>query len=150
MPGPAPKPDAQRRRTNAPMANTVRLPASGRQGPAPTPPEGLLPDYRKVWVELWSTPQAVAWERLGWTRVIGRYILLLQKVEGSFQSGKPSALMLGEVRQLEDRIGLTPMSMLRLRWEVDVEDEVAEMRSKPRKSARSRLKAVDPDAVAGS
>lgn len=149
MPGPAPKPDAQRRRTNAPLANTLRLPASGRRGPAPEPPAGLLPDYRKVWVDLWSTPQAVAWERLGWNRVIGRYIMLLQKVEASLENGKPSALMLGEVRQLEDRIGLTPMSMLRLRWEVDVEDEVADQRQKPRKPRR-RLKAVDTDAVARS
>jgi hypothetical protein len=36
-------------------------------------------------------------------------------------SEKPSARpsLLNETRQMEDRLGLTPMAMLRLRWEVD-------------------------------
>lgn len=27
-------------------------------------------------------------------------------------------MLMGECRQLEDRLGLTPMSLLRLRWEI--------------------------------
>ena len=134
MPGPVPKPPEQRRRRNAPMANTLRLPAEGRPGDAPSwPLSGSAP---ALWDELWATPQAVAWERLGWTRVVARYTnatLAAERVDA------PVALM-AEVRQLEDRLGLTPMAMLRLRWEVTA-DELDEKRqeSKPKRVER-RLK----------
>ncbi len=94
---------------------------------------------------MWATPHAVAWERMGWTRTVARYCRLLLSAE------EPDAAvtLLGEVRQLEDRLGLSPMSMRRLLWEV-VEDEVAELRDVERTSARVRLKAVERRAVAGS
>jgi hypothetical protein len=147
MPGPPPKPAGEVRRRNAPAANTVRLPAEGRFGAAPTwPLSGGSPD---VWDELWATPQAVAWERLGWTRVVARYVKVLGYCED------PESLsvgLLGEARQLEDRLGLTPMSMLRLRWEI-VADEISEKRdtkSAAAKSPRKRLKVVASDGVASS
>lgn len=34
--------------------------------------------------------------------------------------------LMAEARQLEDRLGLTPMAMLRLRWEISDDDAVAE------------------------
>lgn len=152
MPGPAPKPADQRRRRNAPLANTVKLPAEGRTGDAP---EWPLPWQRvveaKIWADLWATPQAAAWERMGTAtvRVVARYVRLLSLVEGPAddedRAPRTSAtLLLGEVRQLEDRLGLTPMAMLRLRWEI-VADDLAEKRegSAP---TRRRLKAVDPHA----
>ena len=71
MPGPAPKPDALRRRQNAPLANTVKLPSEGREGVTPDWPLSTVEPA--TWAELWTTPQAVAWERLGWTRVVARY-----------------------------------------------------------------------------
>ena len=127
MPGPAPKPDGQRRRRNAPMANTLKLPAEGRAGVAPEWPAGLEPSARArvVWDGLWSTPQAVAWERLGWTRVVARYAQMVATTErdlGEVEDPKvyasllrTQAALMPELRQLEDRLGLTPMSMLRLR-----------------------------------
>jgi hypothetical protein len=144
MPGPAPKPDGQRRRRNAPLANTTRLPAEGRRGSPPKwPLSGRQGETGKaLWAQLWATPQAVAWERLGWTRVVARYVrclLVAERVEA------PVAL-LGEVRQLEDRLGLSPISMLRLRWEI-APDEVAEQREQTSASAaedlRARLRAVE-------
>lgn len=45
---------------------------------------------------------------------MGRYTKLLLVAE---QPGAATGL-LAEVRQLEDRLGLTPMSMKRLQWEV--------------------------------
>lgn len=144
MPGPAPKPDARRR--NAPIANTLKLPAEGRSGPAPEWP--LSGNAPAVWDELWSTPQAVAWERLGWTRTVARYV----KVLGYCENPESVTVgLLGEARQMEDRLGLSPMSMLRLRWEI-ASDEVAEKRESKRpakKSPRERLKVVASD-VAGS
>jgi hypothetical protein len=68
-----------------------------------------------VWTALWVLPQAVAWERLHLTRVVARYA---QKLVAAERTDAPASL-LAEVRQLEDRLGLSPMAMLRLRWEID-------------------------------
>jgi hypothetical protein len=120
--GPAPKPEAQQRRKGRGLANgTTRLPSSGRRGESPTWP---LPKPTKrerlLWDEIWTTPQAVAWERLGWVREVAMYIRLLGICEGK----KPMAIALIERRQLADRLGLSPLAMLRLRWEItDVGDD---------------------------
>ena len=143
MPGPAPTKDP-RRRNATPSA--VQLPAEGRKGDAPTwPLNGKVSKAElATWESLWSTPQAVAWERQGpgTVRTIARYTRMLVAAE---RPGAKSTLA-GEVRQLEDRLGLTPMSMLRLRWEI-VADEVDARREGPKVT---RLKAVDPSALAGS
>lgn len=124
MPGPAPKPAEQRRRVNKTNA-LIRLPMSGRPGPAP---EWPLPrskpscDAMDLWKQLWATPQAVAWERFGWVRNVARYVTVCLTAESTLH---PAAL--AETRQLEDRLGLSPMAMLRLRWEMtDDAPEVAE------------------------
>ncbi|MFJ4418278.1 hypothetical protein [Streptomyces sp. NPDC088925] len=101
----------------------------------------------ELWVELWALPQAVAWERLGWTREVAQYVRWKVKAElGDLDASK-------EARQLADRLGLSPLAMLRLRWEITA-DEVGEQRqartTRAKKSARDRLKVVDSDAVAGS
>jgi hypothetical protein len=116
MPGPPPKDITQRRRRNAPLANTLHLPAQGRAGdPPPWPLNDPSEDELTIWIALWTTPQAVAWERLGWTRTVARYARFLLASEEP--SARPS--LLNETRQMEDRLGLTPMAMLRLRWDVD-------------------------------
>ncbi len=105
--GPTPKGSDQRRRRNAPLANTTVLPAEGRPGTAPDwPLDGPVPSF---WVKLWRRPQAVQWDRLGWVRPVARYARLTELTE----VGRPSALVLQEVRQLEDRLGLSPLAMLR-------------------------------------
>ena len=112
--GPPPKPASQRRRTNATVAMT-QLPAEGRKGESPEWPLASSAAYdENLWDELWCTPQAVIWERLGpgCIRVVARYVVLLAEAD----VGEPKAAM--EVRQIEDRLGLTPLAMLRLRWEV--------------------------------
>lgn len=111
MPGPAPKPASQRRRTNS-APGTVVLPAEGRSGEPPAWP--LAVREAPCWASLWKLPQAVAWERLHLVRVVARYAAALTLAE----SPDGSAAILGEVRQLEDRLGLSPMAMLRLRWEI--------------------------------
>lgn len=138
MPGPAPKDPASRRRRNAAVGKTL-LPAGGREGDAPVWP--LSSGEPDVWAELWASPQASAWERFGWTRVVARYALLLERSE---DVDAPAAI-LGEVRQLEDRLGLNPKSMRSLLWEV-TDDELSGKRdeSKPSKAAskRAQLKIV--------
>lgn len=112
MPGPPPSPNARRR--NARPAWRV-LPPEGRKGDPPPWPMGRPTKAAlSLWVDLWASPQAVAWEDLGWTRVVARYCKLLLAAERPKAPGS----LLGEVRQLEDRLGLSPMAMRRLQWEV--------------------------------
>lgn len=63
MPGPLPKP--QRRRRNTPTVPSTRLPAGGRKGRPPRPPESyaLGEAGRAWWRWAWATPQATAWDR---------------------------------------------------------------------------------------
>lgn len=145
MPGPPPKDPGQRRRRNA-APELVALPAEGRSGPVPTwPLSRATKSEAALWRELWATPQAAAWEQLGWTRIVARYVRCAIQVEGT----DPSTRLLAEVRQTEDRLGLTPLAMRRLGWTI-VRDEVSEARNVGRPRARERLRAVDPSAVAGS
>lgn len=141
MPGPPPKHPDQRRRRNA-APTLTQLPADGRKGTAPewplTKPSAA---EQRFWTDVWATPQAAAWERLGWVRTVARYVRVAVQAE----KPKAPAAVCGEARQMEDRLGLTPMSLLRLRWEIKA-DEVAEARAQ-RPEAR-RLRAVDPSAVA--
>ncbi len=140
MPGPPPKPPGQRRRRNVVPA-LMLLPAEGRQGDVPRWPLGQAASGREaaLWAHLWAMPQAVAWSRSALCHVVARYTRILTAAE---RRGARAAY-LAETRQLEDRLGLTPMSMLRLRWtieqatEPDEEPDVLDI--------RSRLQAVDPD-----
>jgi hypothetical protein len=77
----------------------------------PTVEEELL------WGELWSTPQAVVWDELGWTRVVARYTRLVLEAE----AGDAAVALLAEVRQMEDRLGLTPLAMRKNYWVVEAE-----------------------------
>lgn len=115
MPGPAQKDPAVRRRRNVSVGKTL-LPAGGREGDVPEWPLALVPESSS-WVDLWRTPQAVAWERLGYFRVVARYSLLLELAECG-----AAAPIQGEVRQLEDRLGLTPKAMRMLLWEVSSDE----------------------------
>jgi hypothetical protein len=133
MPMP-PKPSPVRR--NARVGPQV-LPAEGRRGLAPNWPlsGGATSAEAHLWAELWATPQAVAWERLGWTRVVARYCMVVLAAETLNKDA------LAEARQLEDRLGLTPKAMRLLLWTV-ASDEVAEKRQETSSGARGRIKAV--------
>lgn len=115
------------------------LPAEGRKGVAPRWPLDdvvPLPEERKLWRDLWHTPQAVEWDRLGWTRVVARYVRCTLAAERTLE---PTTL--SEARQLEDRLGLTPKAMRLLLWTISV-DEVAEKRQEASEGARKRIRAV--------
>ncbi|MGI5485176.1 hypothetical protein [Microtetraspora malaysiensis] len=115
--GPPPKRNA-RRRNARPDWRT--LPAAGRAGdPPPWPYARPSAAQARLWADLWATPQAAAWEELGWARVVARYTKLVLAAE----KANAKASLLAEVRQLEDRLGLSPMAMRRLQWEIG---EVAE------------------------
>lgn len=78
----------------------------------------------KLWATLWALPQAVAWERLGYLNEVAQYVRWKVRAElGELQASKES-------RYIGDRLGLTPASMLHLRWEI-VSDELADRRGDP-------------------
>jgi hypothetical protein len=141
MPGPAPKAEAARRRRNATVA-TTRLPAEGYNADIPEWPLFIPMTIREeiLWGELWRTPVAAQWIRQRYTRMVGLYVRYhIMAEEGDWHAA-------AETRHLADRLGLTPMAQLRLRWEI-AEDEVGEARADKAAAKaparKPRLRAVD-------
>jgi hypothetical protein len=93
----------------------------------------------ELWGDLWHLPQAVMWERLGWVREVAQYVRWKVQAEmGDLDASK-------EARMLADRLGLNPLSMLRLRWEVSGDEVAAQRSARPARKGsdvRSRLRAV--------
>ena len=90
-----------------------------------------------LWKQVWRTPASQAWERLKWTHEIALYIRwLVLGEQGDIAAAK-------EARQVSDRLGLSPLAMLRLRWEIP-DDEVGERRAGRAADAppQRRLRAV--------
>lgn len=125
MGGNGPAPSANPRRRNV-RPDSTQLPAGGYAGPIPDWPlaVAMSVDEEVAWASLWRSPQAAAWAQMALVRTVARYTRVLVASE---EPGAKAAY-LTEVRQLEDRLGLTAMSMLRLRWVVAT-DELAEARS---------------------
>lgn len=73
-----------------------------------------------LWESLWSKPQAKMWALGRYERVVARYVIVTVIAE---DPSSPNAALLSEVRQLEDRLGLSPMAMKRLQWEVEAAPE---------------------------
>jgi hypothetical protein len=79
------------------------------------PPEWPLPgDAPAVWAELWATPQATAWEDLRWTRGVAHYVNLMITAE----TPGAAVTLIGEERQRAAELGLTPMGLKRLEWQI--------------------------------
>lgn len=139
MGGPPPKFDPARRNVRK---GPMKLPAEGRQGPTPPWPLPGKPTAaeRDAWSDMWKTPQAVAWEELGWTRSVARYCRVLVEAE---RRGAPTMIR-AECRQMEDRLGLSPKSMRMLLWEVVATDDTGKKEQQAAKveDIRSRIKAV--------
>ena len=112
-----PKPDAVRRRRNAPTTPRKAVPSSGRRGRQPQPakklPQGAARFWRRYWklpvAELWTDADVPAVTRLCWLQDA---VYALGPIDG----GK----LLNEIRQLEDRLGLNLQARERLGvYEVD-------------------------------
>lgn len=122
MRGPAPKHPSQRARTNATIA-LRQLPVDGRKGKKPPAwplkdsarDNGYLQDHDReleLWGKLWTLPQAVAWAEDNSIYEVAMYCHLLARIEAG------QSRVMSEWRQLGDRLGMTPMALLRLRWEI--------------------------------
>lgn len=138
--GRAPKPESQRRNPNPVLGGKIRrLSATGHavktpRWPLPKPTKREL----ELWARLWKMPVSVAWESLGWPDVVARYARLAAVAE----LPKAPGIVLIEVRQLEDRLGLSPMALLRLRWEIVDDEELPARDHSNVLDVRERLKAV--------
>lgn len=138
MAGSGPPPKANPVRRNARVGPRL-LPPEGHRGAIPRWPlvEAATDAERALWRQLWRTPQAAAWQELGWTRVVARYCRTVLAAEDLVKDA------MAEARQIEDRLGLTPKAMRMLLWEIAT-DEVSEKRAekKAESTARDRIKAV--------
>lgn len=96
----------------------------------------------ELWRDLWKTPQAVMWQQLSWTREVAQYVRWKSRAEaGDLDAAK-------EARQLADRLGLTPLAMLRLRWKIaDAEEGTATPGTRRRPAATRRPRPDDPRAA---
>ena len=173
MPGPAPDPNALRRDRPSDRDGWTSLPSEGRKGDAPAWPlrtwveatahllnlddlsasdkkiplgrDAIREDKREaeIWAELWTTPQAVVWERKKSVHDVALYTRFMFAAE----SGDMKAA--AEARQWNDRLGLNPKAMLSLRWKIST-DEVSVKRAAPvavvRLSASERMKARSVEA----
>lgn len=144
--GPLPDPNARRR--NAPTIPTTDLPVAGRTDPAPSIPSWvkLGKAGRAWWKWAWSTPQSCAWGvAVGIEATVARRAALeddlaaiecVGGVEFDDLEDDPNYQHLAaavrriaglaagrlqimrEMRELDDRLGLTPKAMAALRWKI--------------------------------
>lgn len=137
--GPLAKDPTNRRRRNAAAVNLQELPRDGYQGPVPDWPVPSPPteSVAATWRSLWRRPQAAAWVGMGFENAVARLAVL---TVAAMDPDAPSAV-LTEVRQMEDRLGLNPAAMQRLRWKLADEEEDAEV--VPMAPRERRVKAVE-------
>ncbi|MET8404455.1 hypothetical protein [Streptomyces sp900116325] len=141
--GPAPDPTALRRERDA--GEWTILPAEGRQGATPDWPLTEQTDREdNLWVDLWTKPQALMWERYGQEIEVALYVRRLAEAEKADAGVNLGTL----VRQMSDSLGLTTPGMRANRWRVDRSEDAAEQAGPAStakvapNSARARLRAV--------
>lgn len=118
---PTPKPTAQRRRRNA-IAGVAKLDKVGRSGPVPEPKTTvvLCDVARDYWDTLWASPMALVYTDAD-VFPLSRMAVLVHERETEQTSAGDS-----ELRQLEDRFGVSPLARRRLNWEIDQAGKAAE------------------------
>jgi hypothetical protein len=123
----------------------VKLPAEGYRGKFPDfPLDNATGAEIYRWKHLWRTSQAAAWIKMDIELMVARYVRNCILVENDNHTTVAIAHLHSEIRQLEDRLGLSPLALRRLAWEI-TEDEVADKRDdKPRR----RLVALETDNAA--
>ena len=115
MPGPtsnANKPNSRRRRSGA-HSGLIDLPAEGCVLPVPQLPKGRKwsPEERKLWQNLWKSPQADQWDD-SYIAAVAAYVCHSTAI----YSAEASAWQAQEFRHLGGQLGLTPAGMAALGW----------------------------------
>lgn len=144
MPGPPPKPAAQRRRTNKTSTAALLKAPDTPQVPA-LPGKGWSPQTQAWWQDLWSSPMAPEFTRSD----VHGLVVLAELVE-MFWSADPEKQMTKvelakEIRLQRAEYGLTPLARRRLQWETERGEEAATKTAERRASAPVKKRAaVDP------
>ena len=136
--GPPPDPNSRRQQTKAQASGWIDLPAGGRDGDPPMWPFAVSTKAElEVWTDLWSKPQAVAWESLSIDhRVVAMYVRRSVEAELDMRSS-------AEARQLGALLGLDPQSMLRNKWRIKGDDLEQKRTEKAAPTRRRSLKVAD-------
>jgi hypothetical protein len=124
----------------------LQLPLEGYTGEVPEWPLDTASESElSRWERVWRHPAAVLWKQQQLDLIVARY------VRNSVLSELPRAspVLKAEVRQQEDRLGLNPYAMMRLRWEVAQDELELKRDDEPRRPATKRLRAVDLEAESG-
>lgn len=142
MPGPPPNPNA--RRTNDRDAWRT-LPHMCARKPPAWPLKGRKPaGLVELWRHLWSLPIAELWHEQNAVRLVARYsqlvIALDGVLDGSSQMGATLAAGLpAEIRQIEDRLLISPSTRIRARVVIAEPPAVAESASTGRAEGVAHL-----------
>lgn len=123
-----PAKDENSARSEALGYKLTALPASGYEGPVPRFPLTYAKAREKrVWAELWQTPQACAWSMptYHWMhQLIGMYV----RVKVRCEHAEAPATLIGQMIRLADQVGLTSAGMAALGWKIPA-DELAGRRA---------------------
>jgi hypothetical protein len=110
--GPAPDPTAPRTRSSG---EWLMLPAEGRVGDEPRWPLTKISDReRYIWREMWTKPQAVAWESHGLHYEVALMVRRMTEAE----KPEPTAAVITAVRQAMDSLGITIPGLRANRWKI--------------------------------
>ena len=101
----------------------------------------MLASTRAWWEAVWRSPMAHAY-----LDADALVLVRLAHMVDLASRGEANAALLSETRQLEDRLGLSPMARRRLEWDV-ASPPGTEPASSPGNARRARLRAVDPSDV---
>ncbi|WP_400109952.1 hypothetical protein [Cellulosimicrobium funkei] len=117
MPGPMAnrgKPNSRHASTGA-RSGLIELPAEGCSLPVPKLPKSRQwsAEERKLWRNLWRSPQANEWDE-SYIAAVAAYVCHASAV----YDGTASAWQAQEMRHLGAQLGLTPAGMAQLGWVV--------------------------------
>lgn len=110
---PAPKPPGQRVRRNKDQQSWKALPSAKPFKRPPTCPPKWSAATKKWWKLIWESPMAAVW--------LESDVPALIRLGNLLEIPKQSALIVGEIRQIEDRFGLSPKSRRMLQWYIPLE-----------------------------
>lgn len=113
-----PKPAHQRRRRNKPPVPDQAIPADARRKDYPELPGEEWSDWTlDCWDLIWTSPMAI-----NYTVADFPGLVRLMQLQERVADGRASVTAMAEMRQLEDRFGLSPLSRRRLAMEITPTD----------------------------
>jgi hypothetical protein len=148
--GPPPDPNSLRSAKAAERGGWKTLPAEGRTGELPEwPLTEPTPRELALWEDLWSKPQAVAWEEMGQVLEVALFARTLAEAERADTRVDVKKMVRGYL----DSLGLSVSGMLRNRWKIAPATDAPVGEVLPiegatahrRPSARDRMKVVPRD-----